>query len=240
MKRTILSVTLLLILAISISGCAGLTNTTGSEIQRTIDVTGTGKVTIKPDIARINIGVRSQSPEVMGAFTQNNEIAEKITQKLMAMGIDQKDIQTRNFNIYQQQETARDPEGEQPTMTYVVENTVTVIVRNLDALGEVLSSVVSEGANSINGITFDLADRDAAIKEARQLAIEDAKSQAKQIADTAGIKLGKILRISINQNESVTPQAQFAQEQAAAPAEVPTSSGTMNVQVTVRLSYGFD
>jgi len=182
MKKTLLSIALLATLAAFITGCAGTLNTSNNDTLRTINVSGTGKVKIKPDIANVNIGVRSQSPEIIEAFRENSEIAENIIQKLMEMGVEQKDIQTRYFNIYQQQEP-RLNEEEEPTTNYVVENTVAVIVRDLDALGEVLSTMVSEGANTIHGITFDIEDRGAAVEEARQLAIEDAKSDLQSQLD---------------------------------------------------------
>lgn len=240
MKKTLLSVALLATLAAFITGCAGTLNTSSNDTLRTINVSGTGKVKIKPDIANVNIGVRSQSPEIIEAFRENSEIAENIIQKLMEMGVEQKDIQTRNFNIYQQQEP-RPMEEETPTTSYVVENTVAVIVRDLDTLGEVLSTMVSEGANTIHGITFDIEDREAAVEEARQLAIEDAKSQAEAIADAAGVNLGKIRSISINQNGGITPRYDFAVEEAAMGAgAVPVSSGTLTIQMTANFTYDID
>lgn len=239
MKKTIFSPMLLIAFAALITGCAGGLTTSGTPTTRTVDVTGVGRVRIEPDIARVNIGVRSQSPEVTEAFTENNDIAERVIQALMDMGIAQEDIQTRNFNIYQQQQPPRDQEEEQ-RITYVVENTVAVTVRDLDSLGEVLSVVISEGANTIHGVTFDIEDREAAIEEARQLAIEDAKAQAEAIAETAGVNLGDIRNISISQDGGPMPRAEFAEEAAMGAGEVPISSGTMTVQVRANLSYDID
>jgi len=239
MKKTILSATLLITLAALITSCAGTSTTSGNNTIRTIDVSGFGKVRIEPDIARVNIGVRSQSPEVTEAFTENSDIAESIIQTLIEMGIEQEDIQTRNFNIYQQQEPRRDEE-EEPTTTYVVENTVAVTVRDLDSLGEVLSTMVSEGANTIHGVTFDIEDRETAIEEARQLAIEDAKSQAEAIAETAGVNLGDIRTINISRDGGPVPRVEYAEEAAMGGGQVPISSGTMTIQVTANLSYDID
>ena len=240
MKKTFLSLALLTTLAAFITGCTGTLNTSDNDTLRTIKVSGTGKVKLKPDIATVNIGVRSQSTEIIEAFRENSEIAENIIQKLIEMGVEQKDIQTRNFNIYQQQEP-RFNEEEEPTRSYVVENTVAVVVRDLDTLGEVLSTMVSEGANTIHGITFDIEDREAAVEEARQLAIEDAKSQAEAIADAAGVKLGKIRSININQNGGIIPRPEFAAaEEAIGGGEVPVSSGSLTIQMTANFVYDID
>jgi uncharacterized protein YggE len=238
MKKNILAAALLITLAALITGCAGGLTSPEKATVRTIDVTGIGKVKIEPNIAHVNIGVRSRSPEVMEAFNENSEIAENIIQTLMDMGIEQKDIQTRNFNIFQQQDQPRGEE--EPTISYIVENTVAVTVRDLDSLGEVLSVIVSEGANTIHGITFDIEDREAAIEEARQMAIEDAKSQAEAIADTASVNLGDIRSINISQDGGAIPRVEYAEEAAMGAGEVPISSGTMTIQVRASLSYDID
>lgn len=238
MKKTLFSVTLLIALAALFTGCTDGLTTSGNATTRTIEVTGVGRVRIEPDIARVNIGVRSQSPEVTDAFSENNDTAESIIQALIDMGIEQDDIQTRNFNIYQQQEQPRDEEERR--ITYVVENTVAVTVRDLDSLGEVLSIVISEGANTIHGVTFDIEDREAAIEEARQLAIEDARAQAEAIAETADVNLGDIQNINISQDGGVTPREEFAAEAPMGAGEVPIASGTMTVQVRANLSYDID
>ncbi len=238
MKKFIISAAILLTLAALIAGCEGISTTSGSGTISTLAVSGMGEVRIKPDIAYVNIGVRSQSPEIMTAFTENSDSARSIIQTLIDMGIEQEDIQTRNFNIYQQQDSNFNEE--ETTITYVVNNTVAVTVRDLDSLGEVLSVMVSEGANTIYGITFDIEDRETAIEEARQLAIQDAKSQAEAIAEAAGLNLGEIRGISISQNGSVVPSVAYAEEAAFGGGGVPISSGTMTIQVSANLSYDID
>ena len=203
-------------------------------------MTGTGSLDLEPDLARVNIGVRSQSADVAEALAENSASAESIIQSLMDMGIEQADIQTRNFNIYPQQDQRPLPEQEQeePTQTFVVENTVAVVVRDLDSLGDVLATVVEEGANRIHGVTFDIEDREAAIEEARQLAIEDAQTQAEAIAEAAGVNLGQIQSINIGQNGAV-PRPEFAMEEAVG-GGVPIAEGTLTIRMTANLRYLID
>jgi hypothetical protein len=100
--------------------------------------------------------------------------------------------------------------------------------------------MVSEGANTIHGVTFDIENREAAIEEARQLAIEDAKAQAEAIAETAGVNLGEIYSINISQSGGAVPRIEYAEEAAVGAGEVPISTGTMTVQVRANLSYYID
>ncbi len=266
MKKKILSMIAIVVIGALVAGCAQLD--TSSDQVHTLNVSGSGTIDLEPDLALVRIGVRSQSPDVAEAFEDNNNKAEAIFQTLTALGVAQEDIQTSNFSIYSQQtqpprgeengmieedivtEEAVPEEGEvmeealeeddETVLTYFVENTVSVTVRDLDSLGEILSDVVEEGANTIYGVSFDIEDREAAIEEARQMAIEDAQAQAAAIAETAGVNLGAIQSININENGALlTKVDMYAMEEAAQAAggSVPISSGTLTVRVTVDISY---
>jgi len=138
------------------------------------------------------------------------------------------------------EEALEEDSDDDTVLTYFVENTVSVTVRDLDSLGEILTAVVEEGANTIYGVTFDIEDREAAIEEARQMAIADAQAQATAIAETAGVNLGAIQSININESEMALPKYEaYAMEEAAQASggSVPISSGTLKVRVTVDISY---
>lgn len=239
MKKRLLTGLTLSILAILIAGCTASLN--NNQPLRTLNVKGTGTVKLEPDIARVNIGVRSQSPDIQEAFNDNNLKSTTIIETLVGMGVEQSDIQTRNFNIFQQEDhprpQAEDSNEEQPQKSYVVENTVSVTVRNLDALGEILSKVIQDGANTIHGITFDIEDREKAVAEAQTLAIKDAREKAAAIAEEAGIALGEIHSIEISQDYGFPREAPAAEEMAAGIGSVPISEGTMSIDVTVYLIY---
>lgn len=238
MRKTILTIISILTLAALITSCTPGQTTSNEQAARTIAVTGSGTIDLEPDIARVNIGVRTQSPNVADALEENTDNAEAIIQSLQDLGVEESDIQTRNFNIYPQQETRPGPD-EEPTQTFVVENTVAVVVRDLDSLGEILSTVVSAGANAINGVSFDVEDRETAVEEARSLAIEDAQAQAEAIADAAGVELGPIQTINLSSGGGPAPRVEFA-EDAARGGSVPISGGTLTIQVTANIEFRID
>jgi len=241
MKRTILSVFAVLTLALLMTSCAPAQTTTNNPQVRTINVNGTGSVQMQPDIARVSIGVNTQDPDVSKALNDNTAASNAIKQTLLDMGVAEKDIQTSNFNVYPQQQqnmpaTSDTPAEPQTHTVFVVQNTVTVIVRQLDSLGDILSAVVDQGANTINGVTFDVEDTSAAYAEARQKAIEDAASQAQAIADAAGVKLGEISSISMGDGGSPVKTADLLAGQGGG-GSVPISSGTLSIQVTANIVY---
>jgi uncharacterized protein YggE len=173
------------------------------------------------------------------ALDENTAAAEAIIGRMQALGIAAEDIQTRNFNVYPQQEQQLGPDGEiEETQIFVVENTVSVTVRELDALGDVLTAVIQEGANTIHGVSFDVEDRESAVAEARSQAIQDAQSQAQAIAEAADITLGAIHSISINQaGGSISAERAAAMEAPQGGGAVPISGGQLTIRVTANLTY---
>ncbi len=230
--------TLLIVVVLAASllaACAGTAPAATNQPVRQINVTGTGKVYLVPDIAYIYIGVRSQADDVATALEQNNRQAQTIADTLKEQGIAAEDIQTTAFNVYPMQEYT--PEGTPSKISYVVENTVFVKVRDLPKLGEILSAVVEGGANTINGISFDVEDRAAAEAEARRLAVEDAKAKAGEIATLAGVTLGELQSINVYSSGGPMPVYEAKGGMAASSASVPIAAGQMVIQADANLSY---
>jgi uncharacterized protein YggE len=230
----------LLIVSIVVLGllaaCTNAQAPSSGEQTRSMNVSGTGRVSVVPDIANINIGVRTEAEDVKDALSGNTAQANGIAEVLKDLGVAEEDIQTSNFNVYPS-ERYNPMTGEVEGRYFVVENTVNVKVRDLSSLGEVLSAVVDAGANNIYGISFNVEDREASVAEARELAIKDAKAKAEAIAEAAGVELGELL--SINVYEGSTPITYYdAKGGAYAEASVPISAGTLTITIEANLTYG--
>jgi uncharacterized protein YggE len=92
----------------------------------------------------------------------------------------------------------------------------------------------------VNSIQFDVADNSPAIKQARDEAVKDAKTQAQELAQAAGVSLGSIQAISFNDNVPGPLMQQFGKGGgggAAEAAAVPINPGTMTLTVTVSMTY---
>lgn len=218
-----------------LAACSPSVGTSEKGNMRSMNVSGTGRVSVVPDIATINIGVRTEAEEVTDALDGNTAQANAIAEVLQGLGVDEKDIQTSNFNVYPS-ERYNPMTGEVEGRYFVVENTVNVTVRDLTSLGEVLSAVVDAGANNIYGINFSVEDRQEAVAEARELAIADAKAKAEAIAEAAGVELGDLL--SINIYEGSAPITYFdAKGGAYSEAAVPIAAGTLSIIMEANLTY---
>jgi hypothetical protein len=203
-----------------------------------MSVNGSGQVFLAPDIAYINIGVHTEKPTAADAVAENKNQTQKVIDTLKGAGVDPKDISTTNFSIWSN--TQYSPDGQPTGTTYVVDNTVSVTVRKLDSLGDLLDAAVTSGANNINSIQFDVADKTAALKEARAAAVQDAKTQAQELADTAGVQLGDIQTISFYDTLPVPYANTFGKGGGGAVAEaaaVPIQPGQLTLTVTVSMTY---
>jgi uncharacterized protein YggE len=215
----------------------------GSEttpLYRSINVTGEGQVFLVPDVAYVYIGVHSQSENVSKALSDNNEQAKAVSDALKNLGVEEKDIQTTSFNIYPQQQY--EPGTGNVTGTiYMVDNVVYVTVRDLKQLGELLDGVVRSGANSINSINFDVVDKETAMSKARELAIEDARKQAEELAKASGVTLGDVQSISTSSVSTPIAKENYGMGGGAggmaASQPAPISAGQLLLTVDISMTY---
>ena len=202
---------------------------------RTLSATGNGVIYITPDIAYINVGIHTEAPDVSTALSDNNSQAKSITDTLTGLGVEAKDIQTTSFTVYPMSNYA--PDGTVSSKYYAVDNSVYVTVRDLSKIGNLLDAVVKSGANTINGITFDIQDKDAANAQARDLAIEKAKSEAQAIAKTAGVTLGEIQNISTSTAGTAVASYDVKGLGGGNSANVPVSAGQLQISVDANITY---
>lgn len=208
------------------------------QVTRTVSVNGTGKVYLTPDTAYITIGVQTVNENASEAVAANNSSSQKVIDALKAVGIAEKDIQTTNFSISPQQEY--DPTTGKPTgkITYTVNNSVFVTVRNIDKVGQVLDAAIQAGANNISGIQFDVWDKNEALSQARKAAVDDARAKAEELASAAGVTLGEVQ--TINEYTSSGPVPMYDMRAAPVMAEagsVPVQAGQMTLTVEVSMVY---
>ncbi len=203
----------------------------------TINVTGIGQVSLAPELAYVYVGVQSQSDNVAQALSDNNAKAQAIAQALREMGVEDKDVQTSSFNIYPQQQYGQ--MGEVTGTLYNVNNTVYVTVRKLDTLGQLLDVTVRAGANSIDGISFDVsqATKDQAVADARKLAVDSARAQAQALAEAAGVSLGALQSLNAYTASNPVPQYEAKGGFAADASQVAVSAGQITIRVDVNAAY---
>jgi uncharacterized protein YggE len=211
-----------------------------------ISVTGTGEVSAAPDTAFINSGVTTQGATAREALDANTEAMNNLMATLKEAGIEPRDIQTSGFSVSPNYvyTDARDANGYTlpPKIDgYQVYNTVNVRIRDLASLGAVLDKQVNVGANTINGITFSVADPSKLYDEARRAAFADAKEKATLYAEAAGEGLGGLKSITESQGyDQPQPYMMKAMADSAAGAPVPVATGELSFTINVQVTWSVD
>lgn len=205
------------------------------EERNAISVTGVGKVSAKPDMAEIVIGVESRAKTAKEAASQNSGDMSEVMAVLEEMGIAKEDIQTVDYSIRTEMDYR---EGEEPRVIgYVVTNAVQVKMRDLDLVGDLLDHVTEAGANNIYGITFTVEDPRPFQEQARDTAVADARSKAQQLAEAADVRLGAILSLSEYAIEGPVFVERAMAEGIGGGGAPPISAGQLEVTIQVQVSY---
>lgn len=212
----------------------------------TITIEGRGEVMAAPDMAQITSGVTSQGATAREALDANTAAMAELIEALKASGIEARDIQTSGFSVNPNYvyTDARDENGYSlpPRINgYQVSNTVTVTVRDLDALGSILDKSVTVGANTVNGVSFAVADPSELYDQARKAAFADARAKAELYATAAGGTLDDIISISESQAfNNPQPYPMYARAEMAASAPVPVEAGELTFAINVNVQWELD
>lgn len=225
----------------TLAAAQGTTATPDARAPREISVTGEGRVTVTPDIAKVTVGIEAMQVSLAEAQAEATAKMEAIIQAATDAGIAEDDIVTTNYsvNVVQEYDNSGNPAA---ISGYRVGNQVELTVRQIDDLGTLLESVVAEGANTIYGIAFSVDDPTEAASQARRQAVEDARQKAEELADAAGVEITGILSISESGSASRPPEvfeAQMADEDMdrGAAAPVPIQTGTNEIAVMVKIVF---
>lgn len=203
----------------------------------TFNVTGEGKSILKPDTASITAGISVQAQTVKAAQDQINSTINRVSEAVKKIGVDSKDIQTANYNVY----PTYDYSGSTKRITgYSASTNLSIKVRNLDSINNVIDAATENGANQVSGLSFDADDKTEAENDAREKAVAEAKSKAEQAARIAGFRLGRIINYSENFGgfpQPISIMRGLAKEAGAPAPDTQVEPGSQDVTVVVTLSY---
>lgn len=240
MNRAILSLPLLALLALSLAACSTdtIVATTNGDQPGGITVDGIGEVHVTPDTAYVTLGVQSRADTVAEAREQAAGRASRVIDVLRDHGLEDRDIQTSSILIVPRYDYSG---REARLLGYEVTNMLAVTIRDIDSAGETLDAAVEAGGDDIrvHGIRFDVEDRDQALAQARERAMEDARSRAEQLAQHAGVSAGPAIAITETRSDPPQPVT-FRAEAAFDAATTPIEAGTTAVKVEVRVIYAIN
>ena len=213
---------------------AGAPTDPSSTAPHTITVSGSGKITVVPDIARVNLGVTATKPTVRAARDAAASSMTAIIAGLKALGIADADIATSGLSLYPQYANGS------PTKVvgYQVSEQVHVTVRDLDKAGDVVDTATAKGATDVNGIWFEVSDPARAQDDARAAAVAAARTSAQALASAGNVTLGPVLsNFRRNAGVSRLPARRSARRSSRSTRRLRSQPGTQDLTETVTVVF---
>ncbi|GKS56565.1 hypothetical protein YTPLAS18_00920 [Nitrospira sp.] len=209
-----------------------------------LTVTGTGHLSLEPDTAFVTLGMETADKALHEAQRQNQTAMQSVTQRLRALHIENERIQTTSFTVSPQYRSVPKPSGDAPPLPpeiigYLVSNTVTVEVRNLEQVGVVIEEALTAGANRFQGLHWALRDEQQAKLDALKQAAAKARAKATALSEALKVRLIRLTSIT-EASHVVQPAPRVARAAMAMEfggGEPPIFSGEINVEATVTLIY---
>jgi uncharacterized protein YggE len=198
--------------------------------RHVVGASGQAIVSVKPDQAKLDVGVMTQAATAQDAAAQNaSQVAAVLAQLRTVLG-SAADIKTIGYSL---NATYRYPQGAPPVLTgYTASNTVEVTMTDLSLIGRTIDAASQAGANSVQGLQFSIQDEEPVRQQALSLATKQAKAHAQAIASGIGASLGAVVAAQEGGGVSVRALASGA---AAATTPTPIETGLVEIQATVSI-----
>ncbi|MCL2224763.1 MAG: SIMPL domain-containing protein [Defluviitaleaceae bacterium] len=214
----------------------------GQTERPNISVSGAGAVTATPDIATIVFGVNTENRDARTAITTNNRDIANVLAAVKAQGISEDDIVTHQFTLSPRMDWQRGTAD-----GYTVSNTITVTLRDMDIIGEIMGAAIEAGANVTGNVRFSVYDSVALYQEALAIAAQDARDKANALALAMNVNISTILSVT-EQSTWASPVARAGSWAMMEDAEMamPMSAGgwgvpiqTGEITITARINVVF-
>lgn len=243
MKKSYLFLATVLMLAVTGIVITALLSMRQDRNEDQITISGSGTVYAKADIANIEIGFKTGTKKTASEATvENSEKMNKIVAAVKKLGIEDKDIKTTNYTLNPMYNWTQ-AKG-QELVGYEASQNVSLKIRDLSKIGDVIARTTEQGANQVGSIAFTIDDEYALKNQAREEAIKKAKEKAEMIAAQTGIKLGKIKGFYESASPVISPLMYSNVRKEAAYDEVSESiavpeiqSGQNEIRAEVTLTY---
>jgi len=198
----------------------------------TITVTGQGAVSAVPDIASLSMGVTHQAKTADEAMATVAISVNAMIASLKQAGVAAKDMQTGQMSLnpvwtYSERTKTNKVTG------FSAGVTLRVTLRDLSAMGDVLTRVVRVGGNQFHGMSLGVEDSLALEVQARALAVADAIAKGKQLADAAGLRIVDVVSISEGTGGQSYPVVRMDMAMATESMEIAAGETSVTKSVTM-------
>lgn len=205
-----------------------------SDAVPSITVEGRAQQEVRPDLAVVTLGATTDRPQAADAARENARTANAIVASARRAGIADADIQTSQLRL----SALSDPRDASRTRAFRATNLITLRLRNLDRIGDVIGALVGQGANDVQDIAFEVADPEPVLSDLRARATAKARHDAELYAQAAGVALGRVLRIAPGDVAPVSSLRSYKMQLAVpAPAPPPVEAGAETLSAQVQVTW---
>ena len=204
--------------------------------ERGIMVHGQASVRRVPDLAVVSLAVTVQDKDAGLARDEANRRASAILERLRAQGLPEADVQAPSLTVHPTYDHTR---GKPKITGYEASRPMTLRIRDVSLLGPILDGLVDDGATQVHGTAMELAEPEAAAREALGNAVAVARARAEALAEAAGLRLGEPFRIEEGDAGGVAPFPRGAMMRLAADESAPTevAAGEIEIPASVRVWF---
>ena len=230
MKKSVFTSIFTAALVLALSSCIP-----SKKESRTVSVSGKGSVSLEAENATVTLSVLTRGKDVSTVSSENAKKMTAVQDALIQKGIQKDSISTENFSLYQESSYDR---GRTVYGDYVVTNQISIFVKKINLVSDVIDTALKNGANQLSSISYGVNNTELAEKQAKVLAMQQAMESAKVLAGTSGAKLGKVISI-VESNENYFPRARLLKTSAvnaesfSDTVSTPVSAGKTTVEVKV-------
>ncbi len=206
-----------------------------AESIQTIETTGTGTVTLAPDIAYLTAGISTSNKTLSDGIAENTKASDSAKKAIIEAGISESDIETTTYSIYSNPSDYNSLNSNE--YIYNIFNGFKITIRNINDLNKILNACVQNGANTITSIDFNSTEKEKAADQAREIAVKDAISKAQKIADQIGVKLDHIDSVTLNNQDQTNDSFNAGSYGKGGTAQISASPVSVTVSVTIKYIY---
>ncbi|MCE5286798.1 MAG: SIMPL domain-containing protein [Pelosinus sp.] len=204
----------------------------------TITVQGASTLEVTPDQAVISIGITNSAPSVSAVQTANAKVASLVQEKLLDAGITKEKIRTTQYSISPIYTNATD-NTKPPTITgYQADNTISVTIDDITAIGTIIDTAAGAGANQISGIQFEKKDELKLKQTVLQNSVQEASAKAEALAKALNKQIVRVISVNENGVSVQSPSHNTRYEMSLkAVGATPIQPGCIQVHGTVTIVF---
>lgn len=212
------------------------------EDTPTLAVSGKAELERPADRANLSIGVTTEASDAGEAMERNNAIMRTVVEALEKAGLEKSEYETGRFFLrptYAPRPRVPADDWKPKIDGYEVSNSVRIRTTKLDRVGDFVEAANRAGANNVSVQGFDLADPLKYRIEAIRTATAQALAEASALADAAGLRLVRIVRIHLDQDAARPMEMAFAANarMAGDAGGPPIVAGDVTIAATVNIVY---